>query len=69
MKYSVEQDSETGKWCVYDSEKGSKLSEWGSRREAIQEMGRLSREEGTNDKDAKSEKSESKKKQKEEGEE
>lgn len=46
MKYSVEQDEETGKYCVYDSESGEKLSEWDTRREATREMGRLNTEDG-----------------------
>ena len=44
MKYSVEQDKETEKWCVYDSDSGEKLSEWDSRRQATREMGRLNTE-------------------------
>ncbi len=44
MKYSIEQDEETGKYCVYDSESGEKLSEWDTRREATREMGRLNTE-------------------------
>lgn len=44
MKYSIEQDEETGKYCVYDSESGEKLSEWDTRREATREMGRLNAE-------------------------
>lgn len=46
MKYSIEQDEETGKYCVYDSESGEKLSEWDTRREATREMGRLNAEDG-----------------------
>lgn len=46
MKYSVEQDEETGKYCVYDSESGEKLSEWDTRRQATREMGRLNTESG-----------------------
>ena len=45
MHYSIEQDEETGKYCVYDSDTGKKLSEWDTRREATREMGRLQREE------------------------
>lgn len=46
MKYSVEQDSETGKWCVYenDGESSKKVAEFESRREATREMGRLQAE-------------------------
>lgn len=44
MKYSIEQDEETGKYCVYDSDSGEKLSEWDTRREATREMGRLNAE-------------------------
>ena len=54
LKYSIEQDEETGKYCVYDSDSGEKLSEWDTRRQATREMGRLNAEE---------EKGESKKKQ------
>lgn len=46
MHYSIEQDEATGKYCVYDSDSGEKLSEWDTRREATREMGRLQREEG-----------------------
>ena len=46
MKYSIEQDEETGKYCVYDSESGEKLSEWDTRRQATREMGRLNEEDG-----------------------
>lgn len=44
MKYSIEQDEDTGKYCVYDSDTGKKLSEWDTRREATREMGRLQTE-------------------------
>ncbi len=44
MKYSIEQDEETGKYCVYDSDSGEKLSEWDTRRQATREMGRLNTE-------------------------
>lgn len=67
MKYSVDQDPESEMWCVYNSETGEKLSEWDSRRAATREMGRLQREEGTDDKDTGKEKSESKKKEDAEG--
>ena len=50
MHYSIEQDEETGKYCVYDSDSGKKLSEWDTRREATREMGRLQREEGSESK-------------------
>ncbi len=50
MKYSIEQDEDTGKYCVYDSDTGKKLSEWDTRREATREMGRLQREEGSESK-------------------
>lgn len=46
LKYSIEQDEETGKYCVYDSDSGEKLSEWDTRREATREMGRLNTEDG-----------------------
>lgn len=46
LKYSIEQDEETGKYCVYDSESGEKLSEWDTRRQATREMGRLNAEDG-----------------------
>lgn len=50
MHYSIEQDKDTEKYCLYDTDTGKKLSEWDTRRQATREMGRLQREGDTSKK-------------------
>lgn len=45
MNFTVQQDSDTGKWCVYKNDTGEKLSEWDSRPEAMKELKKLLAEE------------------------
>ena len=51
MNYQIEQDKDTGKWCVYKVEDGSKLYEFDTRMEAMKQLKQLLADESLDKKD------------------